>query len=78
MTTFEQFQTAVQGQRTERREFENFMNDRGEIRKMPFRIVRTKVLRNERLERRVIEGNRERNLYYLMLAGAVLVIFSFI
>ena len=78
MTTFEQFKDTIAQQTDSRREFENFMNDRGEIRKMPFRIVRTKVLRNERLERRVIEGNRERNLYYMMLAGAILLIFSFI
>ena len=72
MTTVEQVKKVAGG----RKDFEKFMNDRGEMRNMPFRIVRTKVLRNERLERRVIEENRERNLLYIMLCGSLLLLFS--
>jgi hypothetical protein len=55
-------------------EFEDFMNDRGEIRDRPFKVVRTKALRNPGMERRLIEENRERTLYYVMLAGAIMII----
>lgn len=55
-------------------EFEDFMNDRGEIRDMPFRIVHTKAIRNPTMERRIMEENRERQLYYVILVGAILMI----
>jgi hypothetical protein len=59
-------------------EFEDFMNDRGEIRDRPFKIVATRAIRNPGMERRLIEENRERSLYYVMLAGAILLIGSLI
>lgn len=55
-------------------DFMKFMNDRGEMRRLPYRIVATKMVRNPRMERRLIEMNRERNLYYVMLAGGILMI----
>lgn len=55
-------------------DFLRFMNDRGEMRRLPFRIAATKVMRNPRMERRIIELNRERNLFYLMLAGCMLML----
>lgn len=55
-------------------EFMKFMNDRGEMRRRNVRIVATKMVRNPRVERRIIEMNRERNLLYLMLAGSVLLL----
>ena len=55
-------------------EFEDFMNDRGELRDRPFKIVKTMAIRNPGMERRIIEENRERTLYYAMLVGAILVI----
>ena len=53
---------------------EDFMNDRGEIRDRPFKVVQTKAIRNPGFERRIIEENRERTLFYAMLAGAIMVI----
>jgi len=37
-----------------------------------FRIVPTPMLRNERLERRVVEYNREQIFYIMMVIGGVL------
>lgn len=55
-------------------EFEDFMNDRGELRDKPYKIMKTKALRNPGMERRIIEEGRERTLYYVMLAGAIMMI----
>ena len=57
-------------------DFMKFMNDRGEMRRLPYRIVATKTVRNPRMERRIIEMNRERNLFYVMLAGSLLMLFG--
>lgn len=42
------------------------------------RIVTNPVLRDERIERRIIEMNRTRMLYGLLLAGAVLILVAII
>jgi len=55
-------------------EFEDFMNDRGEIRDRPFKVIQTKAIRNPSMERRIIEENRERTLYYFMLVGSIMII----
>jgi hypothetical protein len=55
-------------------DFMKFMNDRGEMRRLPYRIVATKTVRNPRMERRIVEMNRERNLFYVMLAGSILML----
>jgi hypothetical protein len=43
-----------------------------------FRIVTNPILRDERIERRIIEKNREDLLLKLLLAGAVLILVAVI
>lgn len=37
-----------------------------------YRVVQTSVIRDPRLEQRVMDENRERMMYYVMFAGLVL------
>jgi hypothetical protein len=39
-----------------------------------FRIVTNRILRNESIERSIIEMNRSRMMYALMVAGGVLLV----
>ncbi|MBR9700908.1 hypothetical protein GOV11_03520 [Candidatus Woesearchaeota archaeon] len=57
-------------------DFEDFMNDRGEMRRMTSHIIKTEMLRNPGLERKVVEENRERNMLYVALTGAILLLVS--
>ena len=41
-----------------------------------FRIVPTPMLRNERLERRVVEYNREQIFYIILVVGGVMVLIA--
>ena len=38
-----------------------------------FKIITDSIVRDPRLERRIIEYNRDRTLYILLFAGAILV-----
>jgi len=42
------------------------------------KIVQTDILRDSRLERRVIEYNREMLLYLMTIAGSAMILFAFI
>jgi len=44
--------------------------------RMRSHIVATGIVRNPRLERRIMEENRERMMYYMLLAGTVLVSYA--
>ena len=43
-----------------------------------FKIVTDKVVRNPRMERKLIEYNREQYAYYMIMIGGILVIFGVI
>ena len=42
------------------------------------KIVKTDILRDTRLERRIMEYNRESVIYYLMIFGGGLLLYAFI
>jgi hypothetical protein len=41
------------------------------------KIVTNRILRDERTERRIIEINRERYLYIMIVIGGVLLVYAF-
>jgi hypothetical protein len=59
-------------------EFKSFMNDRGEMRRLPGVIIATKMVRNPQLELRMLEMNRDQYVQYVILVGAVLSLFVFL
>ena len=40
------------------------------------RIVTNRILRDESIERRIIEQNRERLMYVMMLAGGIMLVIA--
>jgi len=42
----------------------------------PFKIVTNQILRDSRIERRIIEMNRERMLYLMLVIGAILLLLA--
>jgi len=59
------------------REWKDFMNDKGEMRRMHGHIVATKMVRNPMMELRVLEMNRERSMLFIVLFGAILLLAAF-
>ena len=42
----------------------------------PFKIVTNEILRDTRTERRIIEMNRERMMYMMLVIGAILLLLA--
>ena len=42
------------------------------------KIVKTDILRDTRLEKRVMDYNRESLIYYMAIVGAALILYAFI
>jgi hypothetical protein len=58
-------------------EWKDFVNDRGEMRRLRGHIVATKMVRNPMMELRTLESNREQAMLYAILVGAVLLLVAF-
>jgi hypothetical protein len=42
------------------------------------KIVKTDILRDSRLERRIMEYNREAIIYYMVIVGGVMLVLAFV
>jgi hypothetical protein len=59
------------------KEWKSFMNDRSEVRRLHGHIVATKMVRNPMMELRMLDSQRERSMFFIILAGAIILLISF-
>lgn len=57
-------------------EFREFMNDRREVKRRPYRIVRPSYMRNLGVEQAIADRERESKIYVMLFVGALMLLYG--